>query len=71
MTLWPRCKAESRTRRPVRPVAPMRRMSGKLELVDMMENRFCVYRPEIKCLAIDCFESIVCGISEACLIIIG
>jgi len=35
MTLWPRDSAEESTRRPVRPVAPMRRMLGRLKLLDM------------------------------------
>jgi hypothetical protein len=43
VTLWPRFRAESRTNRPVRPVAPMRRMSGReLEVeVDMMD--MCIF----------------------------
>jgi len=36
VTLWPRDSADESTRRPVRPVAPMRRMSGRSELLDMM-----------------------------------
>jgi hypothetical protein len=42
VTLWLRFSAEARTRRPVRPVAPMERMSGSgVELVvevDMMDD---------------------------------
>lgn len=40
MTLWPRFNADSRTRRPVRPVAPMSRMSGRpVEVpVDMVKQ---------------------------------
>lgn len=40
-TLWPRFNAEFRTRPPVRPVAPMRRMSGRSveAMVDMMCDR--------------------------------
>jgi hypothetical protein len=43
VTLWPRFIAESRTSRPVRPVAPMRRMSGReVEVeVDMMDR--CIF----------------------------
>ena len=47
MTLWPRFNAELRTKRPVRPVAPMRRISGRLVevLVDMANG--CVRRRDI------------------------
>jgi hypothetical protein len=41
VTLWPRWSAEARTRRPVRPVAPMRSMSGRVVVVvlgDMMDD---------------------------------
>lgn len=40
-TLWPRSIADSRTRRPVRPVAPIRRMSGRLVVLsfDMMNDQ--------------------------------
>lgn len=41
-TLWPRFSAECRTRLPVRPVAPMRRMSGRLVelLSDMVDDEW-------------------------------
>lgn len=45
VTLWPRVRADSRTRRPVRPVDPMRRMLGRLVVlvvVDILKARVAV-----------------------------